>query len=77
MKASFVAGWGSTTECEALRCGVLPINLYAVKPNNHCIYPFFEASLNWVKDKDKIKSIINNRTDEYFKNLSELAQKIT
>ena len=41
MKASFVAGWGSTTECEALRCGVLPINLYAVKPNNHCIYPFF------------------------------------
>ena len=77
MKASFVAGWGSTTECEALRCGVLPINLYAVKPNNHCIYPFFEASLNWVKDKEKIKSIINNRTDEYFKNLSELAQKIT
>ena len=77
MKASFVAGWGSTTECEALRCGVLPIGLYPVKPNNHSIYPFFEASLNWVKDKEKIKSIINSSADEYLKNLSELAQKIT
>jgi hypothetical protein len=74
MKASFVAGWGSTTECEALRCGVLPINLFTVRPNHHCKYPFVAASLNWPKSQEKIKNVINN-PDEYAKTLSELVQQ--
>ena len=76
MKASFVAGWGSTTECEALRSGVLPISLLTGRLNNHHKYPFSEASLNWPKDQEKINNIINS-TDEYIKTLSELAQRIT
>ena len=75
MKASFVAGWGSTTECEALRSGVLPINLLAERLNYNHKYPFYEASLNWPKDQEKIKSIINS-ADEYIKTLSEFAARI-
>lgn len=76
IKASFVAGWGSTTECEALRSGVLPINLLTERLQNHHKYPFYEASLNWPKDQEKIKNIINS-SDEYIKTLSEFTQRIT
>lgn len=76
IKANFVAGWGSTTECEALRSGVLPINLLTERLENNHKYPFYEASLNWPKDQEKIKNIINS-TDEYIKTLSEFTQQIT
>jgi hypothetical protein len=73
MKVSFVASWGSTTECEALRSGVLPINLGLSRIYTLCKYPFDELTLSWPNDQDKIQRAINS-PEEYNKVLNELSK---
>jgi hypothetical protein len=73
MKVSFVASWGSTTECEALRSGVLPINLGLGRLYHLCKYPFADLTLSWSDDQDKIQRAINS-PEEYNKVLNELSK---
>ena len=73
MNASFVAGWGSTTQCEALKAKVIPINLShgPVQPN--CRYPYHKRTLSWATDQDQIQSLIAS-SQNYSSVLEELSR---
>lgn len=59
-KPKFTAGWLSTTSCESLRSGVIPISL-AEKTNiyiDNTIYPIAKRNFFWDHEIDAIKNAI-------------------
>jgi len=64
IKPSFVIGWGSTSLCEALNMGVIPIDILDPSvPAGFGIYSTYQKSLNWPDDRDTIYKLISKRID--------------
>ena len=69
----FVVGYFSTSLCEALNYGILPISLgnfdefkikhKKVKITDWTIYPFYKKTLSWKKNLKELDLIINNETN--------------
>jgi hypothetical protein len=63
----FTLGWPSTSLCESLNLGVIPICI----PDNHPFfkfknfYPFPTKTLSWKKDLNLIKDAISSKTEYY------------
>ena len=74
IKPSFVIGWGSTSLCEALNMGVIPIDILDPSvPAGFGIYSTYKKSLNWPDDRDTIYKLISKRIDyqEMLENLKQ------
>ena len=54
-KPRFIVGWGSTSICEALNMGVIPINLSIDQDG---LYPWRRRSLLWPLKKNIVKDLI-------------------
>ena len=54
-KPRFIVGWGSTTICEALNMGVIPINLFI---DQGTVYSLRRRSLLWPLKKNIVKDLI-------------------
>ena len=54
-KPRFIVGWGSTSICEALNMGVIPINLSI---DQVAFYPLRKRSLLWPLKKNIVKDLI-------------------
>ena len=75
IKPSFVIGWGSTSLCEALNMGVIPIDILDPSvPAGFGIYSTYKKSLNWPDDRDTIYKLISKRID-YQEMLETLKQQ--
>ena len=64
LKPSFVIGWGSTSLCESLNMGVIPISLSKkseIRPDS--IYPIVKRTLSWHDEKKQIISAVNQQAD--------------
>jgi len=66
-KPKFVAGWLSTTQCEAYRQGIVPICLSSEKEAMYVPYRFQEKSIWWEKDKELLNELLKNDSN-IFKN---------
>ena len=74
LRPSFTVSWKSTSLCESLRHGVIPISLsLSINPDT-MIYPFRKRSLSWVKEKERIFDLLED-TSLYTKTLSELRMR--
>ena len=61
---SFVVAWQSTSLCESLNMGVIPISLSKkseIKPDS--IYPIVKRTLSWHDEKKQIISAVNQQAD--------------
>ena len=61
---SFVVAWKSTSLCESLNMGVIPISLSKkseIKPDS--IYPIVKRTLSWHDEKKQIISAVNQQAD--------------
>ena len=54
-KPRFIVGWGSTSICEALNMGVIPISLSI---DQDAFYPLKKRSLQWPLKKNIVKDLI-------------------
>ena len=79
LRPSFTVSWRSTSICESLRHGVIPISLL-YKNDLSCqqlhissqeIYPIKRRSLCWVEEKERIIDLLED-TSLYTQTLSEL-----
>ena len=63
MRPMFTLGWPSTSLCESLNLGVIPICI----PDDHPFfkfknfYPFQSKTLSWNKDAQKIEHLISKK----------------
>jgi len=74
LRPSFTVSWKSTSLCESLRHGVIPISLsLSINPDT-MIYPFKKRSLSWVEEKERIFDLLED-TSLYTKTLSELRMR--
>ncbi len=69
LRPSFTVSWKSTSICESLRHGVVPISLL-LNPSEG-IYPIKKRSLSWVEEKERIFELLEDAS-LYTKTLSEL-----
>ncbi|MBT7556859.1 hypothetical protein HN615_08030 [Candidatus Woesearchaeota archaeon] len=61
---SFVVAWQSTSLCESLNMGVIPISLSKkseIRPDS--IYPIVKRTLSWHDEKKQIISAVNQQAD--------------
>jgi len=63
---SFCIGWASTTLCESLNAGIIPICTQRESEQEELkeeaiVYPFNERTLSWFKDKKLILSAFDNQ----------------
>ena len=61
---SFVVAWKSTSLCESLNMGVIPISLSKkseIRPDS--IYPIVKRTLSWHDEKKQIISAVNQQAD--------------
>ncbi|SVE55395.1 uncharacterized protein METZ01_LOCUS508249, partial [marine metagenome] len=80
LRPSFTVSWRSTSLCESLRHGVIPISLLYkndlscqqlhITPSQE-IYPIKKRSLSWVEEKERIFELLEDAS-LYTKTLSEL-----
>jgi len=73
---SFCIGWASTTLCESLNAGIIPICTQRESEQEELeeeaiVYPFNERALSWLKDKKLILSALDNQNkyDEIIQSL--------
>ena len=66
-KPKFVAGWLSTTQCEAYRQGIVPICLSSEKEAMYVPYQFQEQSIWWEKDLELLNELLK-KDSNIFKN---------
>jgi hypothetical protein len=73
---SFCIGWASTTLCESLNAGIIPICTQRESEQEELkeeaiVYPFNERTLSWLKDKKLILSALDNQNkyDEIIQSL--------
>jgi hypothetical protein len=77
LRPSFTVSWRSTSICESLRQGVVPISLsLTLNPNaiDKMIYPFKKRSLSWVEEKERIFDLLEDNSF-YTQTLSELRMR--
>ena len=74
LRPSFTVSWRSTSICESLRHGVVPISLLLSINPDIMIYPFKKRSLSWVEEKERIFDLLDD-TSLYKKTLSELRMR--
>lgn len=58
---SFCIGYASTTLCECLNAGVIPICTHQELKEHAIVYPFNKRALSWFKDKKLILSALDNQ----------------
>jgi hypothetical protein len=76
---SFVVGWGSTSLCEALNMGVLPINFLDLSDGVHKdVYPVSDMSLKWPDDRRIIEGLITRKYnyDDVVKSLRNVGRSV-
>ena len=83
LRPSFTVSWRSTSICESLRHGVIPISLLYkndlscqqlhITPSQE-IYPIKKRSLSWVEEKERIFDLLEDNS-LYNKTLSELRMR--
>ena len=74
LRPSFTVSWRSTSLCEPLRHGVIPISLsLSINPDT-MIYPFKKRSLSWVEEKERIFDLLEDNS-LYTQTLSELRMR--
>ena len=68
---SFCIGFASTTLCESLNAGIIPICTHQELKEYAIVYPFNERALSWFKDKKLILSALDNQNkyDEIIQSL--------
>jgi len=68
---SFCIGFASTTLCESLNAGIIPICTHQELKKHAIVYPFHERALSWFKDKKLILSALDNQNkyDEIIQSL--------
>ena len=71
LRPSFTVSWRSTSLCESLRHGVVPISLAEGKRVDKLIYPIRKRSLSWMDEKERIFDLLEDNSF-YKKTLSEL-----
>ena len=61
-KPSFIVSWDSTAGCEALRAGVIPINIpQSSVDTSGFVYSIRKRSIAWHSEKDMVKDFLNGR----------------
>ena len=59
-KPSFIVSWDSTAACEALRAGVIPINIPMSSVDiSGFVYSVRKRSISWHSEKDMVKGFLN------------------
>ena len=74
LRPSFTVSWKSTSLCESLRHGVVPISLAEGKRVDKSIYPIRKRSLSWMDEKERIFDLLEDNS-LYTKTLSELRMR--
>ena len=64
-KPSFVAGWYSTTLCEAHLHGITPICLANPVESKYVIHQFHKKSLHWSESKKRLDEYLANSIDTF------------
>ncbi len=60
---SYTIAWLSTTHCESLRSGVIPINMtHSWPPQPLTYYPYSRRSLSWDDDRETIELLVNKQS---------------
>lgn len=64
-KPKFIAGWLSTTQCEAFRQGIVPICLSSESEAMYIPYQFQEKSIWWEKEQALLNELLKSDSSIY------------
>ena len=70
-RPKFIAGWSSTTLCEALRQGIIPIDLWKINLQENqkfSPYNFRKRTIWWQEDQDILLKLLDNSQEKLIEN---------